>query len=208
MLLARLTLEILAPVPLAPLRVDAQIVKPGRRFQLAEAAISVDGRDACRARGALLRHAGAGVAAVAPPARELPGPEESVAPRPPGDRDGFGWTAMQLRFADGDWGRGPGAAWFRFAMPLVAGEEPSPVQRVAAAADFGNGISSELDWDDFLFVNTDLTIHLQRPPRGEWILLDSQTAIDPGGTGLATSALRDEHGPIGASLQTLYVAPR
>ena len=90
-------------------------------------------------------------------------------------------------------------------MPVVAGEEPSPEQRAVAVADFGNGISSELDFATSIFINPDLTVHLVRPPEGEWVCLDARTRFGPPGTGLAESALWDGRGRIGRSLQSLYV---
>ena len=77
-----------------------------------------------------------------------------------------------------------------------------------AAADFGNGASRELDWQRFLFVNTDLTVLLHREPAGEWVGLDAATAIGDDGRGLASSVLHDERGALGAAHQTLFVAAR
>ena len=79
---------------------------------------------------------------------------------------------------------------------------------MAAAADFGNGVSRILDFQRHLFVNTDLSIHLSREPTGEWVLLDARTRIEPDGAGLAASTLYDERGPIGLSAQSLFVAER
>ena len=33
-------------------------------------------------------------------------------------------------------------------------------------ADVGNGVSAVLDWRDYLFINTDLSVHLHAPARG------------------------------------------
>jgi hypothetical protein len=116
---------------------------------------------------------------------------------------------MELRFAGGTgYGPGPALAWFRLARPLVEGEEPSPVARAAAAADFGNGVSRILDFERHLFVNTDLSIHLHREPRGEWVLLDARTRIEPIGIGLAVSHLHDEDGALGVAAQSLFVEDR
>ena len=93
--------------------------------------------------------------------------------------------------------RGPATVWVRLAVPVVPGEEPTPLQRVAAAADFGNGVSSELDFAHYLFINPDLTVHLHRPAVGEWVCLDASTAIGVPGVGVAQSALWDVQGPIG-----------
>ncbi len=98
--------------------------------------------------------------------------------------------------------------WMRMRHPLVEGEEPSPLQRVLVAADSGNGVSATLDWGRYLFINVDLTVHLHRPLAGEWVCLDSITIPEPGGTGLADTALYDGRGPIGRALQTLLIDER
>jgi hypothetical protein len=103
---------------------------------------------------------------------------------------------------------GPAAAWLRFRAPLIEGETPTPLQRVAAAADFGNGVSAALDWLQHLFINPDLTIYLARLPRGEWVGLDSRTTVEGDGVGLATSVLHDAEGQIGHAAQALVVGPR
>jgi hypothetical protein len=81
--------------------------------------------------------------------------------------------------------------------PLVPDEEPTPLERVLAIADSGNGASWELDMNRWLFINPELTVHLHREAAGEWICLDAQTAIPTGGAGLATSVLSDRDGPSG-----------
>jgi hypothetical protein len=96
----------------------------------------------------------------------------------------------------------------RMKVPLVDGEAPSPLQRVLAAADSGNGVSNVLDFSQHVFINADLTVHLIRYPAGEWVCLDATTSIDPDGIGLADTALFDERGRIGRAAQSLFVAPR
>ena len=103
---------------------------------------------------------------------------------------------------------GPAVCWMRMRAPLVAGEEPSPLQRVLVAADSGNGISSTLDFRRFLFINVDLTVHLHRLPAGEWVCLDSLTIPEPNGQGMSDTMLADERGPIGRACQTLLVTER
>ena len=118
-------------------------------------------------------------------------------------------TAMEYRFVAGAFGRpGPATAWLRMRHPLVTGEEPTPLQRVAIAADSGNGISGPLDFERFVFINIDLSIHLGRAPVGEWICLDSTTIPDRSGLGITDTALYDEAGALGRAAQTLLVAPR
>jgi hypothetical protein len=211
-LVARLTLDFLGPVPLAPLTVSARTTKPGRSFQVAEAELSAEGQVVVRARAARLRRGRV----------ELPQrPEEQPPLTPPqagrldpfptggGPDEGFHLTAMEIRFVDGtSFGLGPAHAWFRLARPLIDDEDASPLARAVAAADFGNGVSRIVEFDRYLFVNTDLTVHLHREPAGEWVMLDARTRLEPRGAGLTQSILSDEHGPLGLAAQSLFVAER
>ncbi|MDX6666289.1 MAG: hypothetical protein QOG68_2495, partial [Solirubrobacteraceae bacterium] len=213
MLLARLSIEFLGAVPMAPVAVHAEIVRSGRRLQLAEATLEAEGRVVCRAHAVLLRREPVAVPAGAVPAARLAPPDGLVAeqvPLPPhGEAEGFARTGMELRFASGRFAEpGRATAWFRLTMPLVEGEEPSPVQRAIAAADFGNGVAAELPFATHLFVNTELTVHLSRMPVGEWIAVEGVTEHGPEGTALAASTLHDSSGPIGRGAQALYVATR
>jgi hypothetical protein len=205
MRLGRIAIDILGPVPLAPLTVDARVVRPGRSVELLSASLS--GPD-----GEVMRASAWRVAAgdqrleddEAPP----PGPEQGRERDffPTGEEFGY-HTAMDYRFIKGGFLMpGPATVWMRQRVPLVAGEEPSPLERLLVVADVGNGISAVLDWREFLFINTELTVHLLRPPEGEWIGVDAVTRLD--GLGLAESVLYDERGRIGRGAQTLLVRRR
>ena len=217
----RLTYEILRPVPIARVRVEAEVVRPGRRVDLVEAELSDERGPVVRARAWRLR-AGEldldgqldwsedGAAAVLKRGESPPGPEagQTVDFFPTMQAVGY-HTAMEYRFVGGEFMRsGPATAWMRMRHPLVPGEEPTPLQRVAIAADSGNGISSPLDFRRYIFINVDLTIHLGRPPAGEWICLDSTTIPDRSGVGITDTALYDERGALGRAAQTLLVAER
>ena len=213
MQVVRLAVEFPGAVPMAPVRPRARLTRAGRRLALAEATLeTADGTVVLRAGATLLRRGEVALPAeaIAPDAPALRAPQDSAPAQWHGGDEtaGFHLTAVEIRFAEGDWGRGPAAGWFRFAMPLVAGETPTPVQRAVAFADFGNGLSRALDFRTHLFVNTDLTIHLHREAAGEWIALDARTDLSPTGVGQATSVLRDETGRIGVGAQSLYVAAR
>jgi hypothetical protein len=208
---ARITFNFLAPVPLAPLTVTSRTTKPGRNVQLAEAEVQADGATVLRARAMRLRRAAVKLPALE---RDDPPPAPSTGHHDPfpargGPAEGFHLTGMEIRFLDeSGYGAGPSLAWFRLARPLIDDEEPSPLARALAAADFGNGVSRAVDFDAYLFVNTDLTLHLHREPEGEWVLLDARTRLEPNGAGLAESALSDERGRIGIAAQSLFVAAR
>jgi hypothetical protein len=116
---------------------------------------------------------------------------------------------MEYRFVEGSFlAAGPAVVWMRMRRPLVAGEEPSPLQRVLTAADSGNGVSGAIDYRRFVFINTDLSVHLHRLPQGEWVCLDSVTRPERNGMGLSDTALLDEAGPLGRAAQTLFVRER
>ncbi len=206
--LARVTYELLRPIPVGPLEIQADVVRPGRRVQLLEGSIFVDGLEVVRARALQVQtaDAGAGAGESTPPP---PGPEHGRAPelRVP-HHPMFAFDAIEIVFVVGGWGRGPCTAWFRLRRPIVAGETPSAFQRLAAAGDFGNGISATLSWDDYLYINPDLTLYIEREPVGEWICLESETRIAPDGIGVAESVLYDERGRVGRATQALLVAPR
>ncbi|HEY2056134.1 MAG TPA: thioesterase family protein, partial [Solirubrobacterales bacterium] len=162
--ICRITFEILRQVPIGPVEVEARIVRPGRRVQMLEAEMRVDGEVLMMARAWRLR-----TAPVDLPAEAVRVPSGPALPSDPGPANFFptgaseGYhTAMEIRFVSGAFTEiGPAAAWLRMRHPLVAGEEPSPLQRTLIAADVGNGISSAVDFRRFLFVNVDLTVQLE-----------------------------------------------
>jgi hypothetical protein len=204
MRVARLTFDIARPVPIAPLQVTTSVVRAGRSVMIIEAAIEPYMR--CTA---LLIRAAPEVAPDIDPSTppQLADAEQKSFFRV---RYDVGYhTAMEVRFGAGSFREpGPATAWLRMRVPLVEGEEPSPLTRVLAAADSGNGVSSVLDFQKYLFVNADLTVHLVRYPVGEWVCLDAATSVDGAGIGLADTALYDERGRIGRAAQSLLVSPR
>lgn len=116
---------------------------------------------------------------------------------------------MDWRFVAGAFDElGPATVWLRMRHPLVEGEEPSPLVRVLVAADSGNGVSASLDFERWVFINTDVTVHLDRHPEGEWVCLDSATYATDEGVGLTDTGLFDARGLIGRAAQTLLVDRR
>jgi hypothetical protein len=206
---ARITFEILRAVPIVPLRVEARVIRPGRRVQLVEATLSDEEGDLITAMAWRLRKAPVELPEL-PGVDPPPGPQSGEPGRFPDLGYEVGYqTAMESRFVKGAFMEpGPATVWMRMRVPLVAGEEPSPLQRVLAAADSGNGVSATLDWRRYLFINVDLSVHMERPPEGEWVCLDAVTRPEPNGVGLADTELFDQRGRVGRALQTLLVAER
>jgi Thioesterase-like superfamily len=206
----RVTFEILKSVPIGPVRVEAEVVRPGRRVQMVEASLSSDEEELVRARGWRLRTGAIEVPKEASEPAAPPGPEQGSEPEFFATGDSVGYhTAMEWRAIFGEFLEpGPATVWMRMRHPLIAGEEPSPLQRTLIAADVGNGISAVLDWRSHLFINVDLTVHLERMPRGEWVCVDATTLPQANGIGTAESVLSDEDGRIGRAAQTLLLSAR
>ncbi|MGN6664562.1 MAG: thioesterase family protein [Solirubrobacterales bacterium] len=208
----RITFEILRSVPIAPVRAQARVARPGRRVQMFEAELSdADGEVLMRARAWGIRTAAIEIPAGARVVAEPPPPPEEGREAnffPTGEEHGY-HSAMEVRFVSGDFVEpGPAVVWLRMRQPLVAGEEPTPLQRTLVVADVGNGVSAALDFRRFLFINVDLTVQLERMPAGEWICVDAVTLPQPSGVGTAESVLADREGRIGRALQTLLISER
>jgi hypothetical protein len=136
-----------------------------------------------------------------PPRRdELPPRRDELPPR----RD----ELPEIESVDPSVAVGHAEVWMRLRHPLLPRETLTPIARVAATADFSNGVSAALPFAEYLFINADLSITLNRRPQGEWIGLDASTLLYPGGIGWAQSVLHDELGPLGLTQQALVVQPR
>ena len=208
MRLARVAVDILRPVPVGTLTVRTRTVRPGRRVALLETVLEAGGQEVLIARG--WRIAKSGDAPVISAGQPVPGiPAGSWEPYFAGTGHTAGYlSAVEWKFVSGDFATmGPCQAWGRPLVPLLAGEELTPMGRTLLLADSGSGLSMTLDPVKFLFINVDLTVVLQRDPEGEWLLLDSVTTMGGQGTGLAETQLSDASGVAGAGLQTLLVAP-
>jgi hypothetical protein len=208
MIIARFTCDILRPIPVGEIRVQARLTRPGRSVELLEAVASGGGRDVARATAwRVLRTEGPPV----PPQPEPPPPLPTETPPPPpreGWVDGY-LSAIEWRPVHGHFTEpGPATVWARMRYPLLPDEETGPLERVLAVADSGNGVASALDIRRWQFINPELTVHLQREAVGEWICLDARTVISTGGAGLATSVLSDLDGQVGTGAQSLLVARR
>jgi hypothetical protein len=210
--LSRLTANLLRPVPIRDLVIEVTTNYVGRNTGHFSARLDVDGKEI------------ANVTALAQRENDvklpdgLPGHPLSHAPRGPDDSPPatFPFGERQVGYADlvdtriarGVFFKGPCAIWFHLRHPLLEDEEPSAYQRVAVAADSGNGISAILDFARYSFLNLDLTINLLRKPIGEWICLDARTCLGSNGCGLAESMLYDVHGLIGRATQSLAIRAR
>jgi Thioesterase-like superfamily len=207
MQVVRLTVELLRPVPIAALGVEAHVTRDGRRVQVIDASLLVDDAPVATARALRIRTTELDLP-VSAPAPVAPPPSWFPAVEPIALRVPYA-EAVELRFVEGSWDApGPVTMWSRLRVPVVAGETPTPLQRTAAAADFGNGVSSILDFSTHVFINPDLTVSLARVPIGEWVGFDVASRISPDGFGQAEASIFDADGWVGRSSQSLFVDAR
>lgn len=210
----RLTVEIFRVIPLVDLRIETEVIREGKKIQSIEARV-YDPANVLISVATVQRLRVADLAIptdALPPELVLGLPDEID--RGVGDAWGVGESdktmfhrsAMEVREIFGGFEeKGPGAVWMRLVVPMVAGQETTPLQRVVATADFCNGVSRALDYNEWVFMNPDLTVHVTRYPRSEWIALSAESGYGDLGRGIATGTLWDETGWLGRSTQSLYL---
>ncbi|WP_298366081.1 thioesterase family protein [uncultured Bradyrhizobium sp.] len=209
MRIARVTIDLMRPVPVAPLTVSSEILRDGRKIQLCGVRLLADGVLVVSATVLKIKQQAAELPAdVAALAVDLLGPDESMVE--PGNLANSPFVKnISMRAARGRFGvLGPGAIWFRVNQPLIAGVAVSQAMRAVVASDFSNGVSPALDFSQWTFINADLSVSLAREPVGDWILLDSESWIGPDGAGLAMSRLADQRGYFGRTVQSLVIERR
>ncbi len=210
---SRVSVDVLHPVPIEEVTVRSRVLRPGQSVELVEAELDAKDRTVMRAQAWRIRETDLPLPTLSPSQKDPtvdPVPQFPVTESPPRPGwDGGYLRAMEWRYIGDDRpNAGVATAWDRMRVPLVPDEEPSALQRVMIIADSGNGVSNALPLHDWLFVNTELTVHLAAAPSGEWICLDARTRIDRSGFGLSTSRLFDRDRLVACGAQTLYVGPR
>ncbi len=217
--MSRIDFELLRPVPLAPMKIEVEEVGKTRSTWRWRARLEVAGKPLIEARALGLRRSSVALPEVAAMRSRVRAAGEErgllTPPRPPErsepfalpifrEREGY-HRAFEMRLDRGVYGEGPTITWLRSVIDLVAGEPLDPSERVLVIADSCNGLSPVADPRIISFINADLSAHLVREPRGEWIAVAAQTELSAEGRGLATGNLYDREGWIGVAAQTLIV---
>ncbi len=212
--LARITVDLAKPVPMAGFHIGAEVTRHGRTVGATRAAIiDVSG---------VVRATAIGIHIATQDEPMLDGPldnsglvtptlSEAIPGRFPIRQPmrhglpGFSGSAVRMRYPPGET-PDPGATttWMN-TDPLLPDETPSPFQRICPLADCGNAFSRHTDPDEVMFMNPDLTIALHRDPVGEWLGSRSVSQWQPTGIGLADAALFDDEGLVGCALQTMIL---
>jgi hypothetical protein len=214
--LTRLSVELLRPVSLAPLRIIVEPRRQGRLIQLLDASLRDESdTEVLVARGLRIAVGDNGI-----DEESLPGPHPLARPDPDecerwsrdsGRPHGHSFSdAMDVRLIEG---RpfdelGPAHVWLQLMTPIIVGEEIHPLDRAIVAADYANGMSNVVPFTTHRYLNADLTLALHRYPTGEWISLDATTNARDEGHGTAHGVLSDRTHPIGHTIQSLLIDAR
>lgn len=202
----RMTFDILGMIHRSETTVRTRTLRPGRTIELVEAVASAGGRDVVRASAwRLVRGDTSAVAGVE--AEPLPAPVSVPVWQGMEHWGGDFLRTLEFRALEG-LRPGRGKVWVRTGHPLVAGEETSDLARWCGMLDVANGIAWRQPPQEWLFPNVDLTLHLHRQPEGPWVGLDTQVSWGPTGIGQSSSAVHDQHGPVGTVEQSLTLRPR
>jgi hypothetical protein len=206
---ARVTIDLMRPVPVAPLTLETEVLREGRKIQLCAVRLYANGTLTVGASVLKIKSQANELPPEATePPLELPGPDQSPVDPASFSNSPF-VTGMSLRAARGRFGvPGPGAIWYRADRPVVEGHAISQAMRAVVASDFCNGTSAVLDFRQWTFLNADLTVSMARQPVGEWILLDAESWIGPDGAGLSMARLADVKGYFGRAIQSLVIEKR
>lgn len=207
--IARITFDFHGPVPVVPLTVEARVVRPGSRIQLATASLTAGTRTAMAASAWFVSAEAKRCPVVAMPFEVPPRPATSAIVQFPGAERFPYAEALEWRFVRGGIAElGPATVWTRVKIPLLDDAPLTGLERTLIAVDAANGVSAVLPFTRWTFVPVDLTVVLERHPETEWIGMDCATSLHGDGIGITQTVLFDEAGACGRALQTLFVAPR
>jgi hypothetical protein len=209
---ARLTVDLLRPAALAPLRVDTTITRDGRRLRLVDAVMTQAETVVARSSALFLRRG-------AQPTDEVwtsPVTMPALPPTPDPVPDGLTvlvWTYGKNGDTPGpDFGlsgwqhAGPKYIWVRDIRPLVDGEPLTPFTRAAMAGDMTSSLT-HYGTGGLRFINADYTLTLSRLPEGPYIGLAALTHYSHAGVATGVATMVDQFGPIGSGVATALANP-
>jgi len=195
MQLARLTTDLMRPVPLQPITPEVRVVREGKKIQVVSVCLLADGVEVVRSTALRLRRTDLGLDGLPDGREPTPLPEPRAADEDPFPAHSHGgrMATEYLHEATGGYYFAP--TWVRLRVDVVAGEHPRPVARMAHAADLASGgphrLSTPVTW-----INADLTVNVVREPVGDWLRIDGAGWVGGNGMGQAQSVMADTEGVV------------
>jgi hypothetical protein len=209
MQITRVTIDLMRPVPVAPLTFQTEVLREGRKIQLCGITLLANGVIVVRATVLKIRMTTLALPPeISDPPLDVALPEAGRPLARKNSSNAFINGLSTSVIKGGLLAAGPGAIWYRLNRPIIEDVPVSQVMRAVVAADFSNGTSSVLDFEHWTFLNADLSISLSRPPVGDWILLNAESWVGPDGAGIAASRLADVNGYFGRAVQSLVIEKR
>ncbi|HZA77281.1 MAG TPA: acyl-CoA thioesterase domain-containing protein [Acidimicrobiales bacterium] len=209
MQVARITVDLLRPVPVAPLRAPARVVREGKRIQVVEAVLHHEDVEVARCVALRLRIGDLGDLELpaGAPAAALPGVRAAPGRDVYRNREipGIG-RAVEFRLPDEGSGAFADPTWVRLLVPILAGDDRdggdgaaagaggSAVARMALAADFVSGFGHPVTSVPLTGINADISLHVVRPPCDEWLCLAGTGWTSRAGIGHAQATISDTAG--------------
>ena len=137
-----------------------------------------------------------------------PSAEQPLTQPFPGDRSvGPTWIDT-IPLAGGMRVPGPAAAWHRINCDVVDGIPLAPLELLVMIADCGAGSGPLLSVAEWTLANVDVGLHILRPPRGDWLLLDTASESSGNGVIVANNRLGDRDSMIATAHQSVFPAHR
>ncbi|MEN0134563.1 MAG: acyl-CoA thioesterase domain-containing protein [Rhodococcus sp. (in: high G+C Gram-positive bacteria)] len=189
---ARWTLDLFRPAGESPCSVTTAVLRQGRRLCLLDATLMQDGTAVARGTALFLR----------PTELPLSGIDViAEVPEPPAPIAGI---ERLYRRSEGDWltdGAVPRDAHaksiWHFPVPIVEGEELTPFQAAAAAADVANAVANAGP-DGLAFINADLTMNIVRRPTETAVGMTLAERFEGDGLSAGVATMFDSGGGFGS----------
>jgi len=204
---ARLTVDLVRPVPLDDLDIEVETTRQGNRLVAKRALISCRGKAVAAASFLALR---------ATPVANGEGNESEPPPDTPVDAvdrwgqspetEAFLGGALTVRFAAVS--EGSSAAWVHLHRRVLPDRPASLFAQAASAADI-TSVATTFEGTRYSgvgFLNADMSLHLHRLPSEGWLRIASLSRWEPSGVGTVTARLADRDGTCGQVTQALLLA--
>ncbi|MGB3483276.1 MAG: acyl-CoA thioesterase domain-containing protein [Mycobacterium sp.] len=210
---ARLTVDLLRPTFMEPVRIQTTVQREGKRIKVADVTLFQRDTVVSRASAVFLRRTEEPDTQVWSPPLEMPPLPEEPAELPPG-------LPMFMRaYGTNPTSGGPGLnatewqqshnqkfAWIRQTRPLVNGAVATPFTRAVMCAEVTSPLTH---WGTggLRHINADYTLTLSRLPDSEYIGLAAMSQHSSAGIATGTATVFDVHGPIGTAVAVALAQP-
>jgi len=213
MRLSRITVEMFRGVPVSELRIETRVLRAGRRIQSVEANLFDRETQVARATGLRIRlEPSLAILKTSESVEpELGHAPTQLSPQPTiegiGNPKGFS-NAVEFVHEDGTENGEPSNVWARLKCRLMQNEPIEPIVRLATLADFASGTGNHMDYTKYTAINPDLSIHVIREPRSDWIGIRGISRRAEDGIGQSVATMHDLEGPIATVQACLLIDKR